>query len=66
MPAHPSKRPERVFVLRLWREDTAPVERLRCSVDDVKTGQRRAFAGIAALAEFLQASLGSAGEPIER
>ncbi len=55
-------RPQRVFVLRLWLESAAPLEALRCSVDDVKTGQRRAFAGIAALSEFLLASLVSEEE----
>lgn len=51
-----------MFVLRLWLESAAPLEALRCSVDDVKTGQRRAFAGIAALSEFLLASLVSEEE----
>ncbi len=51
----------RVYLLRLWQEQTASPERAaiwRTSLEDPKTGQRRGFDGLDSLLAFLRAEIG--------
>lgn len=45
--------PERALILRLWREGDGTGAVWRCSVEDLRTKQRRGFSSLADLFPFL-------------
>lgn len=51
------RRVGRVFVVRLWRDAGAPIDAVRCSVEEVGGAERHAFADLAGLPEYLRRSL---------
>ena len=55
-PDHPAPSPPayQVYVLRMWQDEVAPEPGCwRFSLEDPRTNQRRGFAGLEALAQFL-------------
>jgi len=63
----PDKRPHRrVYLLRCWEErgQTTAAREWRFSVEDPRTGERRGFTSLEALAAYLQKELaGGADDP---
>ncbi len=51
----------RAYLVRLWRARSGGQVVWRASVEDAHTGERRAFADLAALYAFLKEETGSSG-----
>jgi len=58
---YPTRRLERLFVLRLWREEGASPGTVRGSAEDVEGGQRVVFSELRDLERFLLRVLHRAG-----
>ncbi len=63
MEQQPGQAGYQVYVLRMWRDQAAARDRpavWRCSLEDPRTRQRRAFASPGELSQFLDAQAGAA------
>lgn len=57
---HGTRRLERLFVVRLWREEGAPPDAIRGSAREVEGDQRFAFSDLGELEDFLRWRLAQA------
>ncbi|HKU82238.1 MAG TPA: hypothetical protein VJP76_08730 [Candidatus Tumulicola sp.] len=54
---HPTRRLERLYVVRLWREEGAPPRALRGCAEDLHGHRRVAFSDVRELQQFLVEAL---------
>jgi hypothetical protein len=59
----PKQRGHLAYLLRLWRVDNGAEAIWRASLQDVRTGERRGFAGLDEAFAYLRQQLGSLSHP---